>query len=70
MEAPAELMNSPTTINQNWEGYSAIVLRRRVSIVKKIRDGTQVSPLSGLVSGTATVIAAAAVAPIAARALS
>jgi len=33
IEAPAELMNNPTTINQNWDGYSARVFLKRSSML-------------------------------------
>ena len=34
MDDPAELINSPEAINQNWGGYSARVLRKRVNMEK------------------------------------
>ena len=56
MDPPAELISRPVPINQNWGGYSAKVLRRRLSIEKK-KGRPGVAPQKvGLPSRTATVV--------------
>ena len=70
MDEPAELMNSPKTISQNWGGYSARVVRKRL-IIRCIKQGRhlRVAP-AGLSPGTAAVIATTTGTPVATRAAS